>query len=60
MRFSSSDRLDVTSDVAPGLQDPFIIKGKGMKNKDSYSFTMLYVTFDVFKRPCHCNDETEK
>ncbi|MBQ0095090.1 MAG: porin family protein [Bacteroidaceae bacterium] len=60
MRFSSSDRLDVTQDVAPGLENPFMIKGKGMKNKDSYSFTMLYVTFDVFKRPCHCNDEKEK
>lgn len=57
MRFSTSDRLDVTRTVGTTLKDPFMIKGKGIKNKDSYSFTMLYVTFDVFKRPCHCNEE---
>lgn len=58
MRFSSSDRLDVTKVPADtSLENPFMIKGKGIKNKDSYSFTMLYVTFDVFKRPCNCNDE---
>ena len=57
MRFSTSDRLDVTHTDGTPLQDPFMIKGKGIKNKDSYSFTMLYVTFDVFKRPCHCNEE---
>lgn len=57
MRFSSTDRLDVGADTSASLENPFLIKGKGIKNKDSYSFTMLYVTFDVFKRPCHCNDE---
>lgn len=57
MRFSTSDRLDVTRTDGTTLKDPFMIKGKGLKNKDSYSFTMLYVTFDVFKRPCHCNEE---
>lgn len=57
MRFSTSDRLDVTQNYGTSLENPFMIKGKGIKNKDSYSFTMLYVTFDVFKRPCHCNDE---
>lgn len=57
MRFSTSDRLDVTQSYGTSLKDPFMIKGKGIKNKDSYSFTMLYVTFDFLKRPCHCNDE---
>ena len=58
MRFSTSDRLDVTQNTSgTQLENPFMIKGKGIKNKDSYSFTMLYVTFDVFKRPCHCNEE---
>lgn len=56
MRFSTSDRLDVTESAA-SLADPFLIRGKGIKNKDSYSFTMLYVTFDILKRPCHCNDD---
>lgn len=58
MRFSTSDRLDVTQTSGTSLEDPLLIKGKGIKNKDSYSFTMLYVTFDIFKRPCNCNDET--
>ena len=57
MRFSTSDRLDVTGQYGTALENPFMIKGKGIKNKDSYSFTMLYVTFDVFRRPCNCNDE---
>lgn len=57
MRFSTSDRLDVGADGPSTMENPFLIKGKGIKNKDSYSLTMLYVTFDVFKRPCHCNDE---
>lgn len=57
MRFSTSDRLDVGADTSASMANPFLIKGKGIKNKDSYSFTMLYVTFDVFKRPCHCNEE---
>lgn len=58
MRFSTSDRLDVTQTSGTSMEDPFLIKGKGIKNKDSYSFTMLYVTFDIFKRPCNCNEET--
>ncbi len=57
MRFSTSDRLDVTQTYGTSLENPFMIKGKGLKNKDSYSFTLLYVTFDIFKRPCNCNDE---
>lgn len=56
MRFTSSDRLDVSTQ-GNGLNDPFLIKGKGMKNKDSYSFTMVYLTFDVFRRPCDCNND---
>ncbi|MBO7261219.1 MAG: outer membrane beta-barrel protein [Bacteroidaceae bacterium] len=56
MRFTSSDKLDVTGVVnGTSLNDPFQIKGKGFKNKDSYSFTMLSLTFDIFARPCDCN-----
>ncbi len=59
MRFSSSDKLDVTANnlVGPSLEDPFQIKGKGMKNKDSYSFSSIFITFDLFKKPCNCNKE---
>lgn len=61
MRFTSSDRLDVTQkNGGTSLEDPFQIKGKFMKNKDSYSFSMLYLTFDIFKRPCDCNDVKTK
>lgn len=56
MRFTSSDKLDVTGNLSgTTLEDPFQIKGKGFKNKDSYSFTMLFLTFDIFARPCDCN-----
>lgn len=59
IRFSSSDKLDVTADnlIGPDLEDPFQIKGKGMKNKDSYSFSAVFITFDLFKRSCNCNKE---
>lgn len=55
MRFSASDRLDVTQNTDPSFENPFMIKGKGIKNRDSYSFTLLYVTFDILERPCNCN-----
>ena len=56
MRFSSSDRLEVTMQEGSVMKDPFMINGKGIKNKDSYSFTMLYITFDMFRKPCDCNE----
>lgn len=56
MRFSSSDRLDVTmQNGGITLEDPYRIKGKFFKNKDSYSYTMLTLTYDIFKKPCDCN-----
>lgn len=60
MRFTSSDRLDVTQNTDGSLEDPFRIKGKFIKNRDSYNFTLLYLTFDIFKRPCDCNDVKTK
>ena len=47
MRFSMSDKLDVTNKNGLQLSDPYQIKGKGLKNKDSYSFTVLYLTYDL-------------
>lgn len=52
MRFSTSDRLDVTQQAG---EDPFQIKSGFMKNRDSYSFTMLMLTYDIFSKPCNCN-----
>ncbi len=50
MRFSLSDDLD-------GISDPYSIKGGMMKNKDSYSFTMVYISYDLFPRYRKCNNE---
>lgn len=56
MRFCSSDRLDVTATDGLRLEDPFLIKGKGLKNNDSYSFTVFYITYDLFARCRDCNN----
>ncbi|NDW12593.1 hypothetical protein D0T50_06775 [Bacteroides sp. 214] len=57
MRFSLSDKLDVTKKDGLQLNDPFLIKGKGFKNKDSYSFTVFFITYDLFPRCKGCNRE---
>jgi hypothetical protein len=56
MRFSLSDRLDVTRTSGLQLADPFLIKGKGWKNKDSYSFTLFFLTYDLFPVCKGCNN----
>jgi hypothetical protein len=55
MRFSLSDRLDVTNREGLQLDSPYQIKGKGWKNKDSYSLALLFVTYDLFPRCKECN-----
>ncbi len=50
MRFTLSDDLD-------GISDPYGVKGGGMKNKDSYSFTMVYISYDLFPKYRKCNNE---
>lgn len=54
MRFSLSDELDVTN-ANEALNDPYRIKSGFLKNKDSYSFTMFFVTYDLFPRCQNCN-----
>jgi hypothetical protein len=49
MRFSMSDKLD-------GISDPYSIPGGFTKNKDSYSFTMLYISYDLFPKYRKCNN----
>ena len=56
MRFSLSDKLDVTNKEGLQLNDPYRIKGKGRKNKDSYSYTVFFVTYDLFSRCKECNN----
>lgn len=55
MRFGLSDRLDVTNSEGLTLNNPYLIKGRGLKNKDSYSFTVFYITYDLFSRCKGCN-----
>lgn len=52
MRFTSSDRLDVTDKAG---EDPFRIGSGFMKNRDSYCYTVFTVTYDIFEKPCDCN-----
>lgn len=56
MRFTTSDRLDVTSTTGLSLNDPYGIESKGFKNKDCYSLLMLYVSYDMFPKYRKCNN----
>lgn len=55
MRFSLSDKLDVTNKDGLQLNNPYEIKGKGLKNRDSYSFTVFFITYDLLLRCRGCN-----
>ena len=50
-RFSTTDRLD-----AAALNDPYFIKSGFLKNKDSYTFLMLCVTYDISPKYRKCNN----
>ncbi|MBQ4278179.1 MAG: hypothetical protein IJ139_03635 [Bacteroidaceae bacterium] len=50
MRLSMSDKLD-------GISDPYNIKGGFLKNKDSYSMTMFYISYDLFPKYRECNND---
>lgn len=56
MRFSLSDGLDVTNKEGLQLNNPYGIKGKGFKNKDSYAFATFFVTYDLFPKYRKCNN----
>ena len=55
-RFSMSDKLDVSSATTPTLDDPLGIKSSGMKNKDTYSFFALFLTYDIMPKYRKCNN----
>lgn len=55
MRFTTSDELDVTKSQ-PQLLYPYNIKSVGLKNKDCYSFTMFFVTYDISPKYRKCNN----
>ena len=55
-RFTTSDKLDVTDKTAPILNDPYGIKSGWLKNKDSYSFLSIFVTYDLSPKYRKCNN----
>lgn len=50
MRFAMSDKLD-------GIQDPYKIESGFLKNKDSYSWTMVYLSYDLCPKYRKCNND---
>ena len=50
VRFSLTDKLD-------GIADPYRLKGGFLKNKDSYCWTMVYVSYDFWPRLRKCNND---
>jgi opacity protein-like surface antigen len=56
MRFSTTDKLDSPSKEMTQLTDPYGIKSGFLKNKDSYSFAMFFITYDMFPKLRKCNN----
>lgn len=56
VRITTSDQLDVTNTSGLQLKDPYGITSKGIKNKDSYSQIVLFVTYDMFPKYRKCNN----
>lgn len=56
-RFTTTDALDISKEMRQ-LDMPYAIKSTGLKNKDCYSYMMLFVTYDMFPKckTCHNND----
>lgn len=50
MRFTMSDKLD-------GIAAPYGISGGFLKNKDSYSLTMFYISYDLCPKYRRCNND---
>ena len=55
MRFSTTDKLDATPEGTQ-LKDPYGIKSVFLKNKDTYSFAMFFITYDMFPKRRKCNN----
>lgn len=55
-RFTLSDRLDVTNTGGLKLEDPYLIKGKGLKNKDNYEFALFFLSYDFSLKCRDCNN----
>jgi len=56
MRFTTTDKLDVSDEEAQQLFQPYGIQSSGFKNKDCYSFLMFFVTYDLCPKYRKCNN----
>lgn len=55
-RLTFSDKLDVTNETAPVLDDPYGIESGFLKNKDCYSWLSFSVTYDLSPKYRKCNN----
>lgn len=56
VRFTTTDKLDVSEPSGVRLDDPYGVRSSGFKNKDCYSFLMVYLTYDLFPKYRKCNN----
>lgn len=54
-RFTTTDRLDLSAEHEQ-LDDPYGINSGFLKSKDTYSFFMLFLTYDLFPKYRKCNN----
>lgn len=54
-RFTTSDKLDWKKS-APQLSEPYNTESAFFKNKDSYSFLWLFITYDMCPKLRRCNN----
>lgn len=56
IRFTTSDALDVSDSKGSNLYAPYGITSGGFKNKDCYSLTLFFLTYDLFPKYRQCNN----
>ncbi len=56
IRFTTSDALDTTNPNGAQPIHPYGITAKGFKNKDCYSLSLFYITYDLFPKYRLCNN----
>lgn len=55
VRFTTTDALDITK-TNKQLDDPYSMNSSGFKNKDCYSFFMVFMTYDMCPKYRKCNN----
>lgn len=56
IRFTTSDALDTTNPTGAQAIHPYGISSQGFKNKDCYSLSLFYLTYDLFPKYRLCNN----